>query len=273
MIADLTFAFRQLRQSPGFTAVVVTTLALGIGANARHLHTGAGRPHQASGQSRRASADLHPAERAGDRHRKQHLVDAENWGLGKSRVKTLSAFGDFSTVPFTMIGLGEPREVNGGVVNESYFDVMGLRPVLGRLVGPEDDGPKAAGVVVLTYRFWSNSLKRDPSVIGKTVNLGGVGGDRSATIIGVLEPSVPYPQETESSPTLRAAPSSLGNHGDRAYPSHDGAFLRVSRLEITLDQARAELRSVLRHDGKRSSRGLLEAGKTFRSRPSCFATK
>jgi len=60
----------------------------------------------------------------------------------KSRVKTLSAFGDFSLFRSTMIGLGEPREVNGGVVNESYFDVMGLRPVLGRLVGPEDDGPR-----------------------------------------------------------------------------------------------------------------------------------
>ena len=55
----------------------------------------------------------------------------------KARVKAFSEFGDFSTIAFTIIGLGEPREVNGGVVNGSFFDVMGLRPVLGRLMGPQ----------------------------------------------------------------------------------------------------------------------------------------
>jgi hypothetical protein len=56
---------------------------------------------------------------------------------------------------FTMIGLGEPRGVQGSVVGGTYFEVMSLRPVLGRLIGPQDDGPNAAGVIVLTYRFWS----------------------------------------------------------------------------------------------------------------------
>ncbi len=59
----------------------------------------------------------------------------------RSRVKTLSSFGDFSTIGFTMVGLGEPREVRAGVVGGSYFDVMGLRPVLGRLLDMRDDGP------------------------------------------------------------------------------------------------------------------------------------
>jgi putative ABC transport system permease protein len=71
----------------------------------------------------------------------------------RASVKTLSAFGDFSTVGFTMIDLGQPREVRAGVVGGHYFDVMGLHPVLGHLIGPQDDGPSAAGVVVLTYRF------------------------------------------------------------------------------------------------------------------------
>ena len=74
----------------------------------------------------------------------------------KSRVTTISAFGDFSTVDFTMIGLGgEPRMVKAGVVGGSFFDVMGLRPVLGRLLNAQDDGPEAAGAAVLTYRFWT----------------------------------------------------------------------------------------------------------------------
>src|SRR2546423_8416564 len=98
--------------------------------------------------------------------------------------RSLSAIGEFSTIDFTMIGAGEPRVVRAGVVGGSYFDVMGLRPVAGRLIGPADDGPKAAGVAVLTYRFWNTSFQRDPSIIGKTIRL----SDRPATIIGVVEP-------------------------------------------------------------------------------------
>src|SRR5262249_12525255 len=124
------------------------------------------------------------------------------------------------------------------------FEVVGLRPVLGRLVGPQDDGPKAAPVVVLTYRFWSETLKRDPLVIGKTVNLGGVEGDRSATIIGVLEPCVPYPQETEISATVTSSPHQLGATmvTERTHRMTE-LFARLA-FGATLDQARAELRSV-----------------------------
>ncbi|MBV8831796.1 MAG: ABC transporter permease [Acidobacteriaceae bacterium] len=96
-----------------------------------------------------------------------------------------------------MVGLGQPREVIAGVVGGSYFRVMGLRPVLGRLLDARDDGPKAAGAVVLTYRFWSTALNSDPTVIGKTVRLDTFVDARSATVVGVLEPSVPYPQETQ----------------------------------------------------------------------------
>jgi predicted permease len=162
----------------------------------------------------------------------------------QARVKALSEFGDFSTVPFTMIGLGEPREVNGGVVNGSYFKVMGLRPVLGRLIGPEDDGPKAASVFVLTYRFWSDALKRDPSVIGKTVHLGSVGEDRSATIIGVLEPSVPYPQETEIIANVASSPHHLSATmvTERVHRMTE-LFARLAP-GASLDQARVELHSV-----------------------------
>ena len=120
-------------------------------------------------------------------------------------MKSVSAFGDFSTIGFTMIGLGEPRVVSAGVVGGSYFEVMGLRPVLGRLINASDDGPQAAGVVVLTHRFWTTEFKSDPSVIGKTVRL----DSRAATVIGVLEPSVPYPQETEIIANVVTSPHHL----------------------------------------------------------------
>src|SRR5437762_10088012 len=106
-----------------------------------------------------------------------------------------------------MIGLGdEPRIVQAGVVGGSFFDVMGLRPVLGRLLSAQDDGPKAAGAAVLTHRFWSTSLNSDPTVVGKTIQL----GPRTATVIGVLEPSVPYPVDTEIIANIVTSPHHLG---------------------------------------------------------------
>jgi len=102
----------------------------------------------------------------------------------RSRIKTFNSFGDFSTIGFTLVVLGEPRSVQGGVVGGSYFQVMGLRPVLGRLLDANDDGPNAAGGVVLTYRFWSTVLKSDPSVLGKTVRLDSFLDARPATVVG-----------------------------------------------------------------------------------------
>src|SRR5207237_9358143 len=91
------------------------------------------------------------------------------------------------------------------VVCGAFFDVMGLRPVLGRLLNATDDGPEAAGAAVLTYRFWSTALNSDPSVIGKTIRL----GPRPATVIGVLEPSVPYPADTEIIANMVTSPHHL----------------------------------------------------------------
>ena len=124
-------------------------------------------------------------------------------------LKTITELGTFSTVDFTIVGLGTPREIPAGVVDGHYFEVMGLRPVLGRLLTPADDGPNAAGAIVLTYRFWSGSLHSDPSVIGKTVRLESVSGARSATIVGVLEPSVPYPVATEIIANVVTSPHHL----------------------------------------------------------------
>jgi len=243
MLNDIRFAFRRLRKSPGFTFVVIVTLALGIGANAAIFMLVRGvliKPLVNRDEDRliyiRQSA-------LGSRTENSTWSMPEIQDL-KAGVKSLSEFGDFSTIAFTVLGLGEPREVNGGVVNGSYFDVMGLRPVLGRLIGPQDDGPKAPSVVVLTYRFWSNALGKDPSVIGKTVQLGGVEGDRTGTIVGVLEPSIPYPQETEIIANVSSSPHHLGATmvTERTHRMTE-LFARLAP-GATLDQARAELRSL-----------------------------
>jgi predicted permease len=155
-------------------------------------------------------------------------------------VRTIAAFGDFSTIDFTLIGLGEPRVVRAGVVGGSYFDVMGLRAVRGRLLGPADDGPAAAGAAVLTHRFWTTGLKSDPSVVGKTITL----SDRRATIVGILEPAVPYPTETEIIANVVTSP----HHLDATMV--EGRVHRMTDLfgrlapGADLESARAELRAV-----------------------------
>src|SRR5271168_3443888 len=183
----LKFAARSLASSKGLTLTVVLTLALGIGANSAMFSLVRGvllRPLVNRDEDRLIYI-RQSALGIGDNNATFSVPEI---GDLRSRVKTLSSFGDFSTIGFAMVGLGEPRSVQAGVVGGSYFQVMGLRPVLGRLLDAHDDGPNAAGAVVLTYRFWSTTLKSDPNVLGKTVRLGTFSDTRPATIVGVLEP-------------------------------------------------------------------------------------
>jgi predicted permease len=203
-VSDVRFALRSLLRVKGLALTVVVTLALGIGANAAIFSVVRGvllRP-LANEDEDRLIYIRQTAPGAGVENAAWSVPEIQDL---KARVTSLTAFGDFSVVDFTMIGLGEPRVVRAGVVGGTYFEVMGLRPVLGRLLGPADDGPKADGAVVLTHRFWTTTLKSDPSVIGRPVTL----GRRSATIVGVLEPSVPYPAETEIVANVVTSPHHL----------------------------------------------------------------
>ncbi|MGB9454908.1 MAG: ADOP family duplicated permease [Bryobacteraceae bacterium] len=192
-LRELRSAARSLARAKGLTATVIVTLALGIAANAAMFSLLRGvllRPLVNRDEARL----IYIRQRADGANATFSIPEIEDL---RSRLKSLNSFGDFSTIGFTMAGLGDPRTVRAGVVGGSYFQVMGLRPVLGRLLDAHDDGPKATGAVVLTYRFWSTALNSDPSVIGKTVRLGSFIDTRTATIVGVLEPCVPYPQYTE----------------------------------------------------------------------------
>jgi len=235
---DLRFAVHSLARTPGLACAVILTLALGIGANAAIFTLVRGvllRPLVNRDEDRliyiRQSAPGIGAEN--ERFSVPEIQDM------RASLKSVSAFGDFSTIGFTMIGLGEPREVRAGVVGGAYFEVMGLRPVLGRLLDMRDDGPNAAGAAVLTYRFWSTALHGDPSVIGKQIRL----TDRTATIVGVLEPSVPYPADTELIANVVTSPHHL------SATMVTGRVHRMTELfgrlapGVSLDQARAELRS------------------------------
>jgi putative ABC transport system permease protein len=120
---------------------------------------------------------------------------------------------------------------------------MGLRPVLGRLLTPADDGPNATGAAVLTYRFWTNSLHSDPTVIGKTVRFEGAGNARNAVIVGVLEPSVPYPVETELIANIVTSPHHLSATMVTGREHRMTEVFGRLAPSASLDAARAELRA------------------------------
>lgn len=236
IVRDLRQAVRSLARVKGLTLTVMLTLALGIGANAAIFTVVEG-------------VLLRPlANRDEDRliyiRQSAPGINVDNAAFSvpeirdlQASVSSVAAFGDFSVIEFTLVGLGEPRIVRAGVVGGSYFEVMGLRPVLGRLLGPADDGPEAAGAVVLTHRFWSTALHSDETMVGRTIRL----GDRAAQIVGVLEPSVPYPAETEIMANVVTSP----HHLDATMV--DGRVHRMTELfgrlapGVELEAARAEL--------------------------------
>src|SRR5262245_13376971 len=238
-LTDLKFALRSLTRVKGLAITVVLTLALGIGANAAIFSVVRG-------------VLLRPLVNRDE----QHLIyirqsapglKAENTAFSvpeiqdlKERIKTIAAFGDFSTINFTMVGLGEPRVVRAGVVSGSYFDVMGLHPVMGRLINSGDDGPNANGVAVLTYRFWSTGLKSDPTVLDKATRL----GRRTATVIGVLEPSVPYPAETELIANVVTSPHHMSATMVQGREHRMTEVFGRLAPGATLESALAELRTV-----------------------------
>ena len=238
-VREIKFALRSLGRAKGLAITVIVTLALGIGANAAIFSLVRGvllRPLVNRDESRL----LYIRQSAGGIGIEDAAFSVPEIEDLRARVKTISAFGDFSTIGFTMVGLGEPRSATAGVVGGSYFEVMGLHPVLGRLLDTRDDGAAAAGAAVLTYRFWTTALKSDPAVVGKSIRL----GSREATIVGVLEPSVPYPAETELIANVVTSPHHL------SATMVTGRVHRMTELfgrlapGADLESARAELRAV-----------------------------
>ena len=236
---ELKVGARSLARVPGLAITVIVTLALGVGANAAIFSVVRGvllRPLVNQDENRliyiRQSAPGIGAENT--------TFSVPELDDLRARVKTITAFGDFSTISFTMLGLGEPRVIRAGVVGGSYFEVMGLRPVIGRLLDASDDGQNAQGAAVLTHRFWTTALNSDPAILGKTVRLGA----RSATIVGVLEPSVPYPAETELIANVVTSPHHL------SATMVTGREHRMTELfgrlapGADLEGARAELKAV-----------------------------
>src|SRR5512144_173534 len=191
--ADVRYALRTLHRSPAFTAVVVITLALGIGANTAIFSVVRGvllKPLPNRNGDRLLYL-RHSADGPGQANISFSVPEVSDFRTG---VPSLGGIAEYSPWRLTLQGDNEAVRIDVGLVTGNYFEVMGLSPVLGRLTRPSDDGPGVPPVMILTHAFWMKRFGGDSSVVGRQVKLDG----RSVTVIGVLQPAPFFPDPIDA---------------------------------------------------------------------------
>ena len=205
LLHDLRFALRSLRKSPGFTLVSVLTLALGIGANTAVFSMIRGvllRPLPYE-HGERLVYLRQPAPLGGVPNAQFSPLELADY---RQRSRAMESLVEYHSMPFILLGQGEPRRVQTGVVSANFFDVLGVRPLRGRAFRPGEDQPSAEPVLVLSYGFWMNRLGGDPAIVGKTFEM----NDRIHTVIGVLPPVPQYPAENDVYMPSSSCPFRMG---------------------------------------------------------------
>jgi predicted permease len=234
MFDDTRYALRALRNAPGFAIAAVMTIALGVAASTAIFSMVNGV------LLRRLPIGV------GDRfvHLSQPSTQNEDEGFSVLEVRdlsantqTLSGVAEFHSMSFQLYGYGEPLRVQTNVVSDKFFDLLGVRPLLGRTFRPGEEAVGAPPVVVLTHKFWMNQFHGDPSIIGAKFTM----NDKIHTVVGVL-PAIPgYPTDADmfmpaGACPFRSAPVMMNDYGMRMV----SAFA-VLRPGVSLGRARAEL--------------------------------
>jgi putative ABC transport system permease protein len=237
---DLKFALRQLRKSPGFTLIAVLTLALGIGLNTAIFSLIndlflRGLPFKEPSRVVRMFA--------GDKSR--NLVDiaisAPRFQHYREGQTLFDGFAAENAFLFTLTDVGDPVQVFGGRITPNYFDVLGVRPILGRNFRPEEE--EGADVALITKSFWQKRLGGDPNVIGRSITLDGT----PHTIVGVL-PNMPI-QWFGANPIAEVwttKPFQVPGFSFERMMRGTGFLRVIGRMKprITFDQVRAALPSL-----------------------------
>ena len=191
MLHALRLAVRRIRRSPGYAAAFVITLGLGIGINTAIFSVVNGvliepLPYT---DSDRLVYLRQPALKRG----------LDDVGFSFTEVRelreasvTIDEFVEYGDLTFGVAGESEPHRAVGGLVTSNYFEVLGLRPRLGRTLQPQDDGTGAQPVMVLTDGYWDRVFGSDPDVVGRTLRLYVFGQQKDVEIVGVLRPGSLY---------------------------------------------------------------------------------
>ena len=231
-MSDLKFAIRQLLKNPGFTAVAVLTLALGIGANTAIFSVVDGvllKPlhYDQPGQL----VQVWEAPSPGKRNSVSPGVFLD-W---KQQSVTFDSLAAFNNADLNLTGIGEPERLNGLRMSASGLNVLRAQPLLGRTLAPGEDQPGQDQVVVLTHRLWQRRFGSETNAIGRTIRL----NEETYTIIGVLPPDfLPFADREFVIPYV-FEPSWANKR--------DGHWLRVfGRVKpgVTIEQGHAELNAI-----------------------------
>ena len=238
-LQDVRYAIRSAVKQPGFTAVVLLTLALGIGANTAIfsvLHTVVFKklPYPDAEQV----VMLWQQGRDG----KTSNVGYPTFFDWRARSKSFEGMAAMSYWnPTVSTSTGEPEEIDGSFVSEDFFKVLGVAPLLGRTFNAEEDRPNQNNVVIISHGLWQRRFGGDPAVIGKTISLNGY----ERRIVGVM------PATFQSILTYEKLPAEiwrpLGYQGEQAPACRSCQHLRVVgrlRKGTTLQQANVELDTI-----------------------------
>ena len=187
MLNDIRLALRTLPRMPGFSLAFILTLGLGIGANTAIFSVINGvllRPLPYP-EADRIMHLRQPQVAAGVEDTSFSFAEVADY---RTQSKTIDQFIEFGDWTFNVLGRGEPHRATGGLVTPNFFQLLGARPHLGRMLQPSDEGRTAQPVAVLTYGYWQRAFGSDPSVVGQILDL----TVKKALIVGVLEPGSHY---------------------------------------------------------------------------------
>ncbi len=215
LLQDLRYGLRVLVKNPGFSAAAIVTLALGIGANTAIFSLVYGvllrpLPYREGERLVVLHQQLKGAHIADMPFSVKELQDYCD------RNHTLSGIVEHHTMNFLLINRDSAERVETAVVSANFFDVLGVKPLLGRTFVAADDRKDAPAVLILSYKYWQGRQGGDPNIIGKTFQM----NNRPHTVLGVLPPIPQYPTEpdvympTSQCPT-RSSPNFIATRGAR----------------------------------------------------------
>ncbi|HXJ05877.1 MAG TPA: ABC transporter permease [Candidatus Acidoferrum sp.] len=201
LVQDIRYSLRMLRKNPGFTCVVVLTLALGIGANTAIFSIVNGvllKPLPYADSARLAGIFLH-----GKGLDRDVMGNADFLALAEHQqaFEHVAAFSP-SSMGFTLTGLGVPQMIPGTSATADFFSVLGVRPFLGRVFLPEEGKPGGPLAVVVSQHFWEEFLHADPGAVGRSLMLDG----KSYTVVGVMPRDFHFGPHSDLWPVLQLQP-------------------------------------------------------------------
>jgi putative ABC transport system permease protein len=239
LLQDLRYGFRMLYKNPGFTAVALLALALGIGANTAIfsvVNSVLLRPLSYRDPSRLVMIWENHQQRGGPEREWASPADFRDYQEQTKSFEHTTAFVGWGP---TLTGQGEPEDLLGAAVSHDTFAMLGIQPSLGRGFTEDEDRPGAERVVVLSHQLWSRRFASDPTIIGKSVTL----SDESYTVIGVMPRGFTFPILNTSEIFRTVKPVIAGLQGcDRGC-----VILRlIARLkrDVPMDAARAEMNAI-----------------------------